>query len=139
MESLDHSQLTIMFLSLGILLATARLFGEIAKRLHQPAVLGEILAGIVLGPTILGQVWPDANAMLFPLEGPNALMLSGLATLAVSLFLLVAGMEVDLSTMFRLKRVALIIGLTSIIIPFGIGMGAGLSVPQVLGMEKEPR
>ncbi|MFG0247253.1 MAG: cation:proton antiporter [Phycisphaeraceae bacterium JB051] len=135
MESLDHSQLTIMFLSLGILLATARLFGEIAKRMHQPAVLGEILAGIVLGPTILGQVWPDANAMLFPLEGPNALMLSGLATLAVALFLLVAGMEVDLSTMFRLKRVALIIGLTSIIIPFGIGMGAGLSVPQVLGME----
>ncbi|HAI13413.1 MAG TPA: cation/H(+) antiporter [Phycisphaerales bacterium] len=135
MESLNHSQITVMFLSLGLLLATARLFGEIAKRLHQPSVLGEILAGIVLGPTILGQIWPEANLFLFPLEGPNALMLSGLATLAVSLFLLVAGMEVDLSTMFRLKRVALIIGITSIVIPFVIGFGAAQSMPQLLGME----
>lgn len=135
METLNHSQITIMFLSLGILLATARLFGELAKRLHQPAVLGEILAGIVLGPTILGQCWPEANTFLFPQEGPNALMLSGLSTLAVSLFLLVAGMEVDLSTMFRLKRVALIIGITSIVIPFAIGFGAGQSMPLALGME----
>lgn len=135
METLNHSQITIMFLSLGLLLATARIFGELAKRMHQPAVLGEILAGIVLGPTILGQFWPEANTFLFPQEGPNALMLSGLSTLAVSLFLLVAGMEVDLSTMFRLKRVALIIGLTSIVIPFVIGFGTGWSVPDALGME----
>ena len=135
METLSHSQITVMFLSLGLLLATARLFGEMAKRLHQPAVLGEIMAGIVLGPTILGQFWPEANTFLFPQEGPNALMLSGLSTLAVSLFLLVAGMEVDLSTMFRLKRVALIIGITSIVIPFVIGYGAAQSMPDLLGME----
>lgn len=135
MDSLSHSEVTVMLLALAVLLTTARLFGEIAKRFRQPSVLGEILAGILLGPTVLGHLWPGANLFLFPPTGPNAIALSGLTTLAVVLFLLVAGMEVDLSTLFRLRRVALVIGVTSMVVPFTLGFGLGQVVPNFLGME----
>ena len=135
MQSLDHAQITTFFLALGILLATARLLGEIARRLRQPAVLGEILAGILLGPTVLGHLWPEANTFLFPATGPNALALTTLASLAVALFLLVAGLEVDLSMLFRLKKTATVIGLSSLVLPFAIGMGLGQITPDFVGME----
>jgi Kef-type K+ transport system membrane component KefB/mannitol/fructose-specific phosphotransferase system IIA component len=135
MESLSHSQITTMFLALAVLLATARLFGEIAKAFRQPAVLGEILAGILLGPTVLGHLWPEANQFLFPMEGPNAIALTSLTTLAVVLFLLVAGMELDLSMLFRLKKPAAIIGLCGLATPFAMGFGLGQLIPGFLGME----
>lgn len=66
MESLTPKNITVMFLSLAILIASARILGELAQRLHQPAVLGELLAGILLGPTILGNISPELSAFLFP-------------------------------------------------------------------------
>jgi Kef-type K+ transport system membrane component KefB len=62
MESLNPQNITVMLLSLAILIAIACILGELAQRLHQPAVLGELLAGILLGPTILGNISPDYNA-----------------------------------------------------------------------------
>jgi Kef-type K+ transport system membrane component KefB len=59
MERLTSHEVTVMFLALGILLATARILGEVAKHWHQPAVVGEILAGILLGPTVLGALAPE--------------------------------------------------------------------------------
>lgn len=64
--ALSTQEVTIFLLSLGVLLGTARLFGEIAKRFGQPTVLGEILAGVFLGLTVLGNVAPDAYEFLFP-------------------------------------------------------------------------
>lgn len=133
---MNHHELTVMFLSLGVLLGAARLLGEIARRLQQPSVLGEIMAGILLGPTVLGFFWPDANAYLFPGEGTNALVHSGLTTFAVVLFLLVAGMEVDLSTIFRLRGPAMIIGLTGLLFPAAVGFAISYSFPSFLGMEE---
>ncbi len=135
MDTLSHSQITVLFLAIAVLLAAARLLGELARHFKQPAVLGEILAGILLGPTVLGHLWPEANQFLFPMEGPNAIALSALATLAVALFLLVAGMEIDLSTLVRLRSVAVIIGVTSMIVPFSLGFGLGHLIPGFLGME----
>jgi Kef-type K+ transport system membrane component KefB len=62
MESLNPQNITVMLLSLAILIAIACILGELAQRLHQPAVLGELLAGILLGPIILGNISPDYNA-----------------------------------------------------------------------------
>ncbi len=135
METLSHSQITIMFLALAVLLASARLLGEIAKAFRQPAVLGEILAGILLGPTVLGYLWPEANQFLFPGEGPNAIALTSLTTIAVVLFLLVAGMELDLSMLFRLKKPAVVIGLCGLATPFAMGFGLGQLTPGFVGME----
>lgn len=59
MESLTSHNITAMFLSLGVLLGVARVLGELALRFRQPAVLGELLAGVLLGPTILGSIAPE--------------------------------------------------------------------------------
>jgi Kef-type K+ transport system membrane component KefB len=67
-----------MFLSLGVLLCVARLLGEIAQWLQQPAVLGELLAGVLLGPTILGSLAPELSGFLFPSQGVNAIALDSI-------------------------------------------------------------
>ncbi len=135
MESLSAHQVLVMLLSFGLLLGVARILGEIAQRLHQPAVLGELLAGVLLGPTVLGWFSPTTNAFLFPLHGPNALALSAITTLAVVLFLLVAGMEVDLSILWKQGRVAPKVSMMGILVPFVAGFGAAWWQPDLLGRE----
>jgi len=102
-------------------------------RLRQPSVLGEILAGILLGPTVLGALAPEWSAALFPEQGAFPVALEGVTSLAIALFLLVAGMEVDLSTVWRQGRAALTIGLMGMIVPFVLGFGAAWGDPDLLG------
>ncbi|HQH51749.1 MAG TPA: cation:proton antiporter [Candidatus Hydrogenedentes bacterium] len=125
----------LMLLSFGILLAVARLLGELAEKLHQPAVLGELLAGILLGPTVLGNMAPAAVQFLFPPQGPNAIALEALSTLAIVLFLLVAGIEVDLSTVWRQGNVGLKVGVVGMAVPFALGLAAAWAAPHALGRE----
>jgi Kef-type K+ transport system membrane component KefB len=101
MENLTPQNIMVIFLSLGILLGAARVLGELAQRMRQPAVLGELLAGVLLGPTVLGRLAPELSAFLVPSHGPSAIVLDTIATLAIVLFLLVAGIEVDSSTIWR--------------------------------------
>lgn len=122
-----------MLLALATLLGTARILGQIAQWLHQPSVLGELLAGILLGPTILGQVLPQTYTALFPATGPNALALDVITNLAIVLFMLVAGLEVDLSTIWRRGLVALKVGTVSVVVPFLLGLGAAFAAPHLLG------
>lgn len=126
---MNHAEVVTFFLSLAALLAAARLLGEIARAFNQPAVLGELLAGILLGPTVLGHFAPEAFNFLFPRTGNVPVALSGLTTLAISLFLLVAGMEVDLSTIWRQGRSAMFVSLGGIVIPFALGFGLAMLLP----------
>lgn len=135
MERLTSSEITIMFVALGTLLAAARCLGELAKRYQQPAVLGEILAGVLLGPTVLGMLAPEWSTWLFPTTGPSAVVLDGFTTLAITLFLLVAGMEVELSTMWRQGKVAALVGLAGVLVPFVVGFGAAWYAPWSMGWE----
>lgn len=135
MQALTHHDITVILLGLGTLLAVARIFGEIATRLRQPAVIGEIIAGIVLGKTVFGQISPTAMAWLFPEQGPATLVLKGIGTVAVVMFLLAAGMEVDLSRIFRQGREAIAVSISGIIAPFAIGLAAAYIAPDALGRE----
>ena len=135
MERLTSYEITIMFLALGVLLSTARVLGELAQRWHQPAVLGEILAGMLLGPTVLGALAPEWNAWLFPIQGRSAVVLEGLTTLAIALFLLVAGIEVDLSTMWRQGKTAAAVGGSGLVAPFVLGFVTAWAMPWSLGWE----
>lgn len=129
---LTEAEIVSFFLALAVLLATARVLGEIARKFNQPSVLGELLAGVFLGPTLLGQYWPEATEFLFS-TGHVPLALNGLTTLAISLFLLVAGMEVNLSTVWRQGRVALTVSTLGISVPFILGLGSALIVPYFFG------
>ncbi len=135
METLNHSEITALLLALGLLLATARLLGELSRRFNLPAVLGEILAGVLWGPTVLGALAPAWQAFLFPTHGGGALAFDGLTTLAIVLFLLVAGMEVDLSTVWRQGKVALWVALTGMLVPFSLGFAVVWWAPALTGYE----
>src|SRR6185369_3509642 len=106
MDKLSQHEIVVMFLAIGTLLAAARIFGEGARLLKQPAILGEIIAGILLGPAVLGRFAPSLQSFLFPRTGHNALALDVLTTVAVVLFLLVAGMEIDLSRVAKQGKIS---------------------------------
>jgi Kef-type K+ transport system membrane component KefB/mannitol/fructose-specific phosphotransferase system IIA component (Ntr-type) len=135
MQNLTQDNIMVFFLSLGLLLGVARVLGELAQRIHQPAILGELLAGLILGPTILGSLAPETSAFLFPQEGPNAVALNAFTTLAVTLLMLVAGMEVDLSTIWRQGRIGLKAGTAGMVIPFFLGLVVALIAPRALGSD----
>jgi Kef-type K+ transport system membrane component KefB len=135
MSGLSHGDVVTMFVSLGTLLGCARFLGELARRFNQPAVLGEIAAGILLGPTVLGRFAPGVTKTLFPTTGPLATFMQGFATVAVALFLLVAGLEVDLRRVWRQGRSAMVVSLSGIVVPFGIGLLCGWFAPAAMGRE----
>lgn len=131
---LDHGEITALLLCAAVLLGSARLLGEIAKKFHQPAVLGEILAGILLGPTVLGTLSPEWFDHLFPRGTAVETGLSAITTLAVVFFLLVAGMEVDLSTAWRSGKTAMMVSASGILVPLLVGFTVAVSVPDFLGI-----
>jgi Kef-type K+ transport system membrane component KefB/mannitol/fructose-specific phosphotransferase system IIA component (Ntr-type) len=136
MAPLTAHEITVILLSLGVLLAAARLLGELFTKFNQPAVIGELLAGILLGPTVLGHLWPAAATYLF-LPGEEKvrapLVLQGIGNVAVVMFLLVAGIEVELKRIFRQGRAAMSVSISGIAAPFAIGLAAAWLMPTVLG------
>jgi Kef-type K+ transport system membrane component KefB/mannitol/fructose-specific phosphotransferase system IIA component len=133
MNGLSTHEITVLFAALGTLLFSARALGEIARRCNLPSVLGEILAGVLLGPTVLGALAPPLSRSLFPPSGGGTLVLDGLTTLAIVLFLLVAGIEIDLRTVWRQGRAALCVGLLGILLPFSLCFTAAWYAPGLLG------
>ncbi len=121
-----------LLLAVAVLIGAARLLGELARRCNKPPVLGELVAGILLGPSVLGHLVPQAENFLFPTQGPTAMALDGIRFLAVTLFLMVAGMEVDLPTILRHRRTALTVGLGALLLPFSLGLGAAWFAPEWL-------
>lgn len=136
MQSLSQGQTLGLLLALGVLLGSARVLGEIARRLHQPSLLGEILAGVLLGPTLLGRLVPGFEEWLFPMAGPQAFALSGFSNISIALFLLVAGMEVDLSTVWKQGKPAMWVGLTGVVVPFALGALAVVILPDLFEVER---
>jgi Kef-type K+ transport system membrane component KefB/mannitol/fructose-specific phosphotransferase system IIA component (Ntr-type) len=124
-----------MFLGLAALLGTAKLAGELMQKMDQPAVLGEIMAGILLGPTVLGHFRPDVYGVLFPRTGAMPLVLDTVATLGVVFFLLTAGMEIDLRSIFRQGKSALLVSFFGVIVPFVLGFAAAWFFPHYLGAQ----
>ncbi|WP_419657355.1 PTS IIA-like nitrogen-regulatory protein modulated sodium/hydrogen exchanger [Desulfosarcina variabilis str. Montpellier] len=133
MSRLNAHEVWVLLLGLGILIGFARTLGEVARRFNLPSVAGEILAGILLGPTVLGSLAPHWLTVLFPGQGPNAIVLHGFTTVAVALFLLVAGVEVDLSTIWKQGRTAITVGLVGMLVPFCMGFALAWWLPQWAG------
>lgn len=132
MATLHPEDITALLLALGVLLGVGRLLGELSRKLGQPAVVGEILAGVVLGPTVLGALFPAAEQALFPAHGALGPVLDGIAAVSIVLFLLVAGMEVDLFRVLRLGRVAVAVSAGGLTVPFALGFATVLLVPGLL-------
>src|SRR5277367_2433889 len=135
MDHLAPHDVMVVFLALATLLASAKFAGELVKKFNQPSVLGEIIAGILLGPTVLGHYKPGVYALLFPHTGPVALVLDGVTAISVVLFLLTAGIEIDLSSIFRQGKSALLVSVFGMLIPFAFGFGSAELFPRFLGAD----
>jgi len=132
---LTPNDVTAMFLALSVLLGGAKLVGELAQKIDQPAVLGEILAGILLGPTVLGNLAPRVYATLFPSMGVIPIVIDSVTTIGVVLFLLTAGIEVDLSSLFRQGKCAVLVSSLGVLCPVSLGWAAAWSFPRFFGAE----
>lgn len=114
-----------LLLQLIVVLLAARGLGIVARCCGQPAVVGEIVAGLLLGPSLLGWAWPSASALLFPPASLGALGM--LAQLGVLLFMFLVGLDLDLDAMRAKLRTAVIVSHTSIFVPFALGVGLVLA------------
>jgi len=137
---LSPEKITVLLLSVGVLLGAARMLGELARKLGQPAVLGEILAGVLLGATVLEPLAPGFYEFLFPKEtadggySPVFIGLETLVMLSAVFLLLVAGLEVDLSAVLRQGKAAVSVSLAGMLIPFGLGMAFFYPFASQLGL-----
>ncbi len=122
---MNHQQLIDLFLCLGIMLLTGRLLGEFFRKLRMPLVVGELLAGIMLGPTVLGQYYPDVTETIFTTKGTIGLVLSGITSISVVMLLFAAGMEVELSIIRQQGKTALKASFVGLVIPLILGFAAG--------------
>jgi Kef-type K+ transport system membrane component KefB len=112
-----------ILLALGVVIAAAMLAGWAISKVGQPRVHGEILAGIILGPSVIGIVWPGALAYLFPPEIIAALRV--LAQIGLVTFMFLIGLELDVDKLRGHGHKAVVISQTSILVP--ILLGAGLA------------
>lgn len=118
-EMLPHGLLALL-----VIIATARLMGWLFRRIHQPAVIGEVVAGIALGPSLLGALWPEAASLLFPNE--IAPFLNVLAQVGVILFMFLVGLDLDTGLLWKGTHSSVAISHASILAPFLLGSTAAL-------------
>ncbi len=116
-----HNDLITLLTCIGGILLLARIFAELAKKFKLPGVMGEIILGIILGPTILGSIYPELFDTFFPKEGPVKTTMSGLTNLSVIMLLFVVGMETQLNVMLKHGKAAIYTSFVSMVIPFVLG------------------
>ena len=129
-KPLGHHELLILLLQLALLLLVARGLGELMRRINLPPVVGELLAGVALGPSFFGLILPSIQAQVFPKSQVQADLLSVVSWLGVLFLLVVTGLETDLNLIVRKGRTALLISLGGIIVPFVTGLGLGWMLPE---------
>ncbi|MBL7717774.1 MAG: cation:proton antiporter [Flavipsychrobacter sp.] len=118
-EALSHP-LAVFLLQLITIIVAAQLCGWAMRRIGQPAVMGEILAGILLGPSFVGALFPAFNAFVFPPASLHHLQM--LSQVGLVLFMFVIGMELDLSIIRKKARSAMLISNISIVVPYALGV-----------------
>ena len=132
-EAGKAAPLEVVFLAqLLVLMVTGRLLGEAMQRIGQPSVMGQLLAGILLGPSVLGLVWPDLQHSLFPPGKEQKAMIDAVSQFGILLLLLLTGMETDLKLVRKVGRAAISISLTGVAVPFTCGVALGLFMPDDL-------
>ena len=139
LSSLDHHELLVFWVQLLVIYAVARLMGALAKRIGLPSVVGELTAGVLLGPSLFGLVWPDGFHWFLPESEVQSGLLLGVSWLSAAFLLVAAGFETDLRLIRKLGRAAALVtlgyedGVVVIVQDYGEGMSE-----ETLGHALEP-
>lgn len=126
---LSERAVLLLFCQISLLLLLARSLGEIFRRFDQPPVLGELLAGILLGPSVLGALLPGLEHVLFPPTAEQFHLLEALSWLGMVFLMLLTGIETDIRVLANLGRPAFAASLMGILIPFATGFALGWAIP----------
>lgn len=127
---MSSQDFVIFALQITLMLACAVFFGQLARRANQPAVVGEMLGGILLGPTLLGVIAPQLYAWLFQSSASVTVARDASIKMGMLFFLFLAGLEVNLSELSRLGRRAVSIGLIGTLLPIAMGVGLVYLLPR---------
>jgi Kef-type K+ transport system membrane component KefB len=125
-----RSTLSILLLQIIVILTVAKLFGRLFQRIGQPAVIGEMAAGILLGPSLLGLLSPSTMSFLFPESSMEPLKL--LSQIGVIIFMFIVGMELNTQRLREKAHSAVMISHASIIVPLFLGVALSLVIYQPL-------
>ena len=116
-----HHDLAILLAQIITIIFVARFFGWVFRKIGQPSVIGEIIAGIALGPSLLGLYFPEFSSGLFPVQSLGNLQF--LSQIGLILFMFIIGIELDLKVLQNRAKEAVVISHASIVIPFALGIG----------------
>lgn len=114
------------------LVVCGRLVGELMERIRQPAVMGQLIGGMLLGPSVFGALFPGWQHALFPDAPGQKAMLDAVSQVGILLLLLLTGMETDLSVIRHCRRTALSVSIAGIAIPFACGLALGQWLPEAV-------
>jgi Kef-type K+ transport system membrane component KefB len=129
---LSEHRVLLLILQVAVLLLAASVCGEIMARLGQPPVIGQLMAGILLGQSVLGSVFPDITAMIFPVERTQSYLLEVVSWLGVIFLLMLTGMETDLAMIRQQGKPALYTSLLGVVLPFAVGFGIAFLLPPTM-------
>ena len=129
---LDEHHLLVFWAQLFVLLAVARVFGYAMRRVGLPTIVGQLLAGVVLGPSVFGRLWPGGFEWFLPGDDLQGGMLLAVGWVGIALVLVITGFETDLRIIGRLGRPSAIVSVASIAVPLAAGLATGLALPDSL-------
>jgi Kef-type K+ transport system membrane component KefB/nucleotide-binding universal stress UspA family protein len=135
----SHHDILALLVQLTILLLTARLLGELAQRLGQPSVVGEILAGIILGPSFISGLIPALGEWIIPHTEVQGYLLELVSLIGVMFLLLITGLETDLVLIRKKAQSAIGIALGGLLLPLALGFALGQLLPESLLVNPEDR
>src|SRR5262245_24392542 len=122
----------VFFIQIALLIGVGRLLGELMQRIGQPSVIGQLLAGILLGPSVFGGIAPSLQEALFPVRVSDRQMLNAVSELGILMLLLLTGMETDLALVKRVRKTATLISIGGIVFPFACGYALGEFLPEAI-------
>jgi Kef-type K+ transport system membrane component KefB/nucleotide-binding universal stress UspA family protein len=114
---------------LALLLVVGRLMGEAVQRIGQPSVMGQLIGGLLLGPSFFGLLWPSAQHAIFPPDPAQKSMIDAVSDLGILMLLLLTGMETDLQLVRRVGRAAIAVAAAGVAVPFACGFALGELLP----------
>lgn len=138
-RTLTEHHVLLLIVQIAMLLLAARLCGEVALRLGQPPVIGQLVAGILLGQSFLGALLPDLAALVFPVEATQSYLLEVVSWIGVLFLLMLTGMETDIALIRQQGRPVAFTALTGVLFPFILGVGFGYLLPDRLLTNPESR
>lgn len=135
---LSGHALLILLLQVGLLLGSALVLGRVAVRLRMPAIVGELMAGVLLGPSMLTHVAPEFGGWLLPQRSAQMNLLDAVGQLGVLLLVAVTGMHLDLELIRKRGATAAKISGAGLLVPLALGIGAGFLLPDMLHSSESP-